>query len=293
MIRSMTAYGRGEYEFADYLFIAEMRSLNNRYRDVVIRVPRTLQVLEDEIRSLISSRIKRGRIEVSIQVDKKGKGVDYALELNQPLINSYLRIFKQLGDEFGLDQNMSIDTLCQMKDVLIIKPEEMDINDARTGVEGVLSEALDSLDRMRLQEGGALEKDFQKRLELIGKYLDSIEERSPLVVEEYQKRLRQRIADLSEDIDLDEGRLIQEVAIFAGKSDVTEEIVRTRSHLEQFRNYMSMEDSIGRRLDFLIQEINREVNTVSSKASDSSIATTAVEIKAELEKLREQIQNVE
>jgi len=289
----MTAYGRGEYALNDTIFIAEIKSLNNRHRDIVLRIPRTLQVLEEEIRSLISSRVRRGRIEVSIQTDKKGNETDYGMELNVPLVRSYLRIMKQLGDEFGLDQKISPDYLFQMKDVIIIKPEEEDIDETRSGIQDVLIQALDSLDVMRLQEGKAIEEDFQNRLDLIGKYLDSIEESSPLVVDEYKKKLRDRINNISQDIELDESRLVQEVSIFAGKCDITEEIVRTKSHLKQFRNYLSVDDSIGRRLDFLTQEINREVNTISAKASDSGISASAVEIKAELEKLREQIQNVE
>ena len=146
---------------------------------------------------------------------------------------------------------------------------------------------------MRIQEGKAIEEDFLKRVELIEGYLGNIEERSPLVVDEYKERLKRRIENISEDIEIDEGRLAQEVAIFANRCDITEEIVRARSHLGQFREYLSMDDSIGRRLDFLTQEINREINTISAKASDSSISNFAVEVKAELEKLREQIQNVE
>ena len=293
MIKSMTAFGRGEYMLGDKVFIAEIRSVNNRYRDVILRIPKNLQILEDEIRSQIFTKIRRGRIEVSIHAEKNGKEAGYELELNQPLVRSYLKIISQLSDEFSLEKNLSVEYISQLKDVILIKSEEIDIDESRSGLLEALSRALDSLDVMRIQEGGAIEKDFRKRLDLIGQYLDEIQERTPLVVEEYRKKLKDRLKSLEQNIAVDEARLAQEIAIFADRSDITEEIVRARSHLKQFRNYMSMDDSIGRRLDFLIQEIHREFNTMGAKASDSSISARVVEVRAELEKLREQVQNVE
>jgi uncharacterized protein (TIGR00255 family) len=289
----MTAFGRGEYMLGDKVFIAEIRSVNNRYRDVILRIPKNLQILEDEIRSQIFTKIRRGRIEVSIHAEKNGEEAGYELELNQPLVRSYLKIISQLSDEFSLDKNLSAEYISQLKDVILIKSEEIDIDESRSGLLEALSRALDSLDVMRIQEGGAIEKDFRKRLDLMGQYLDEIQERTPLVVEEYRKRLKDRLKSLEQNIAVDEMRLAQEVAIFADRSDITEEIVRARSHLKQFRSYMSMDDSIGRRLDFLIQEIHREFNTMGAKASDSSISARVVEVRAELEKLREQVQNVE
>jgi uncharacterized protein (TIGR00255 family) len=289
----MTAFGRGEYMLGDKVFIVEIRSVNNRYRDIVLRIPKNLQILEDEIRSQIFTKIRRGRLEVSIHGGKNGEGAGYELELNLPLVRSYLKIISQLSDEFSLDKNLSAEYISQLKDVILIKSEEIDIDESRSGLLEALSRALDSLDVMRIQEGGAIEKDFRKRLDLIAQYLDEIEERTPLVVEEYRKRLKDRLKSLEQNIAVDEARLAQEVAIFADRSDITEEIVRSRSHLKQFRNYMSMDDSIGRRLEFLIQEIHREFNTMGAKASDSSISARVVEVRAELEKLREQVQNVE
>jgi len=293
VIKSMTAYGRGEYELKGALFSAEIKSLNNRYRDIILHLPTSLQELEDFIRAQISSRIRRGRIELSIQVNKKDNETNYDFELNRPLIKSYLNMLKQLGDEFGLDEKVRPDYLLQIKDAFYIKAKEMDAGESQTAVQEVLAQALDSLDSMRNREGQAIEEDLLKRLGFIKEYLDSIEEKSPMVVDEYKEKLRNRIEMISEGIEADEARLAQEVAIFAGRCDITEEIVRARSHLAQFYNYMSMQDSIGRRLDFLVQELNREINTISSKASNASISTNAVEVKAELEKIREQIQNIE
>jgi len=289
----MTAYGRGEHREGDTIFTAELKSLNNRYRDVILRIPKNFQTLEDEIRSQIASKVRRGRVEVSIQMEKNATEGEYDLELNVPLVRSLVQIFEELNEQFGLDRKITPETLCQMRDVILYKPHDMDIDAARPALQEVIRLALDSLDKMRRVEGQAIEKDFVKRLKLIKTYLDEIEERAPTMVEAYQKRLKEKINNLSQDMVLDESRLMQEVAIFADRCDITEEIVRLRSHLKQFQNYMSMDDSVGRRLDFLIQEINREVNTISSKSSDSSISAKVVEVKGELEKLREQVQNVE
>jgi len=289
----MTAFGRGEYESNNTLYSVELKTLNNRYRDIIIRMPNSLQKLEEGIKSQISSRIKRGRIEAALQIDKKDKEINYNLDLNVPLLKSYLSIFKRMNDEFGIKETARPDYLCQIRDMVIMKPDEADPGESLTCINKAMEQALDSLDVMRAQEGRMIEDDFLLRLDLIEMHLKVIEERSPIVVNEYREKLKNRIENLSEDIQVDEGRLAQEIAIFASRCDITEEIVRTRSHLKQFRNYMSADDSAGRRLDFLTQELNREINTIASKASDSLISSRAVEVKAELEKLREQIQNVE
>lgn len=293
MIKSMTAFGRGEYELNNTIYSVEIKSLNNRYKDIILRIPNSLQGLEEEIKAQISSRVKRGRIEVALQLGKKDQETTYNLDLNVPLLKAYLNIFQRMDNEFGIKEIGRPDYLCQVKDMIIMKPDEIDPDELRTGINNAIAQAIDSLDLMRTQEGKAIEDDFLLRLDLIEMHMKVIEERSPVVVNEYKEKLKSKIETMTEDIQADEGRLSQEIAIFASRCDITEEIVRTRSHLKQFRNYMSMDDSVGRRLDFLTQELNREINTISSKASDSLISTRAVEVKAELEKLREQIQNVE
>jgi uncharacterized protein (TIGR00255 family) len=293
LIKSMTAYGRGEYHLGDTQFIAETRSLNNRHLDIILRIPRNYQVLEKELKDKISSRIRRGRVEVSVQIENNGEEGPYSLELNVHLVDSYIKILHQLAEQFDLDKKIQADSLLQMKDVLLFRPEAIDMDKLRPGFHHVVEQALDSLDMMRAKEGEAIEADFVKRLDLLENYVNEVDKRAPIVVEEYRKKLKDRIDHIIEDVALDESRLAQEVAFFAEKSDITEEIVRTRSHLKQFREYLSMDDALGRRLDFLIQEINREVNTLGSKASDALISKGVVEMKAELEKLREQVQNVE
>ncbi len=293
MIKSMTAYGRGEVQQEDVIFIAEVRAVNNRFRDIILRMPKNYQILDNDLRAIISSRIRRGRVEVCIQVENNGGENPYDLELNVPLVNSYFKIFEQLRDQFGLDKEIRLESLCQMSDVVLFKPEPVDIDRMRPGLQEVILLALDSLDVMKTKEGAALEADISKRLEILEGYINEVEERSPHLVEEYRSRLKEKVAHMLNDVAVDESRLAQEVAFFAEKSDITEEIVRLRSHLKQFRGYLVMDEALGRRLDFLIQEMNREVNTLGSKASESRISRIVVEMKAELEKLREQVQNVE
>jgi len=289
----MTAYGRGEVQQEDVIFIAEVRAVNNRFRDIILRMPKNYQILDNDLRAIISSRIRRGRVEVCIQVENNGGENPYDLELNVPLVNSYFKIFEQLRDQFGLDKEIRLESLCQMRDVVLFKPEPVDIDRMRPGLQEVVLLALDSLDVMKTKEGAALEADISKRLEILEGYINEVEERSPHLVEEYRSRLKEKVAHMLNDVAVDESRLAQEVAFFAEKSDITEEIVRLRSHLKQFRGYLVMDEALGRRLDFLIQEMNREVNTLGSKASESRISRIVVEMKAELEKLREQVQNVE
>ncbi len=288
----MTAYGRSEYEMGRTVLTAEIKSLNNRYRDIILHVPSALQEFEDLIRAEISSRVKRGRIEVSLQLTGS-EDTTYELELNRPLLNAYLKIYEAMNDEFGIKEKLKPDFFLQLRDAVISKPMEIAPEESKTAIEKLMGQALDSLDTMRIQEGNTLETDLHNRLNLIKDYLEQIEGRAPSVVTEYRDKLKNRIDAISEDIEVDETRLAQEVALFAGRCDITEEIVRARSHLDQFHTYMKIDDSIGRRLDFLVQELNREINTISSKASDSSISANAVEVKAELEKIREQIQNIE
>ncbi len=289
----MTAYGRAEYHIGDTTFVAEIKSLNNRYRDIILRIPNNFQVFEEEIRSIIASKIRRGRIELSIQMENSSKEVPYNFELNVSMVKSYFNIFKQLGEQFGLEQDIRMDTLCQMKDVILVKPLEIDLEGVRPGFHEAVKQALDSLDEMKIKEGKTIETDFVKRLELLEHRLDEVNKRSSNLVEEYGKRLKEKINRLLVDVAVDESRLAQEVAFLADKTDITEEVVRIGSHLKQFAEYLSMDDALGRRLDFLIQEINREVNTLSAKSSDSVISKLVVETKADLEKLREQVQNVE
>jgi uncharacterized protein (TIGR00255 family) len=289
----MTAFGRGEYQQGDTRYFAEIRALNNRHRDIILRIPKNHQPLEEGLRAIISARIRRGRIEVSFQIERGREEVPYDVELNIPLLESYLRIFKQLASLSGFDQEIRLESLLQLKDVILIKPETGDIEEIQEGLHRVLFMSLDSLDEMRIKEGDAIEKDFIKRLNRLDSHVDNVQVRAPELNETYRKRLTEKVDNLINGVEIDQTRLAQEVAFLAERSDITEEIVRIKSHLKQFREYLSLGDAVGRRLDFLIQEINREVNTLGVKGSDTIISMTVVEMKAELEKLREQVQNIE
>ncbi len=292
MLKSMTAYGRAESLKGTMEFIAEIRSGNNRYREIILRLPQSLQMFEDRIRSLLSSRLKRGRIEISIQVKDNGdKGLN--LELNRPLVRAYGNIFDDLNKELGCQQPIDLSFFSQLKDIIIVKQDALDAEKIWPALKDVIDKAMASLDAMRINEGKALEKDFMQRLNRIGRYTNEIGDKAKVIVDTFRNKLIQKIHKLTQDIEINEDRLMLEVAFMAERSDITEELIRIESHIEQFRNYMDQDDVVGRRLDFLLQEINREVNTIGSKAADSSISQLAVEIKGELEKLREQIQNVE
>jgi uncharacterized protein (TIGR00255 family) len=292
MLKSMTAYGSAESLKDSLEFIVEIRSGNYRYREIVLRLPQSLQPFEEKVRSVVSSTVKRGRIEVSIQIKDNGnKGLK--LELNRPLVKAYIQVFKDLNEELEFKQRIDPSFFSQLKDIIITKQDSIDIENVWPDLEDVINKAVRSMESMRINEGKALEKDFLERLNKITRYIDEISRRTTVIVESYRDKLRQRINKLIKPIEIDEDRIIQEVALIADKSDITEELIRVESHLEQFRNFINQDDVIGRRLDFLLQEINREVNTMGSKAADSLVSQLAVEIKAELEKLREQIQNVE
>jgi len=288
----MTAYGSAESLKDNVEFIVEIRSGNYRYREIVLRLPQNLQPFEEKVRSVVSSTVKRGRIEISVQIKDNGnKGLK--IELNRPLVKAYIQVFKELNEELECKQGIDPSFFSQLKDILITKQDSIDLENVWPDLEDVINKALRSMESMRINEGRALEKDFLERINRITRYIDGIRSRTTVIVESYRDKLRQRINKLIKPLEINEDRIIQEVALMADKSDITEELIRVESHLEQFRNFINQDDVIGRRLDFLLQEINREVNTMGSKAADSLVSQLAVEIKAELEKLREQIQNVE
>jgi uncharacterized protein (TIGR00255 family) len=226
-------------------------------------------------------------------MDPNNGKTSYTLELNVPVAEAYHSVLTELADQFDLSEDIKLETLAQMTDVIVTKPAEVDLEKLAVGVEETLILALDNLEEMKRKEGEAIRLDLEKRLGLLETYLSQVRALAPSLVDRYRDRLRNNIQGMLEGVHVDEGRLAQEVAYMAERSDVTEEGVRIQSHLDQFRQYLGLDDSLGRRLDFLIQEINREVNTLSAKASDSEISRIVVEMKAELEKMREQVQNVE
>ncbi len=295
MIRSMTGYGKAESEIEDVIFNVEVKTLNSRYRDITIRMPHDLQEMEMDIRSWVSARIARGRVELFIRMEILPNEAHYELILNEPLARAYMNIFERLSKELNINANISMDTFCHLRDVIIQKPKGLDMEKVRSALREAINNALSSVEEMRAKEGEVLEKDILKRLSIIEQGLNRIKEKAPVLISSYRDRLRENMEKLLKgtDIHINGERIEQEVAIFAERSDITEEIVRMESHLIQFREYMQGNEPVGRRLDFLIQEMNREVNTIGAKALDPLISRLVVDIKGEIEKIREQVQNIE
>jgi len=292
MLKSMTAYGRAESTRSSLECIVEIRSVNHRYREIALKLPQSLLPFEDVVRSLVSERVKRGRVDISVQIKGNGeKGV--MLELNMPLIKAYKDIFNALKQELGSEQPLDVSLFSQIKDAIIVRQNGMDLEKIEPDLRVVIDEAFDSWEEMRINEGKAIERDFLERLSTIRGHVNDILKRAEQASTWYKDKLLKRINKFVESIEINEDRLIQEVAFMAEKADITEELIRIESHLDQFTKYMGQDETVGRRLDFLLQEINREANTIGSKAADSLISHIVVEIKAELEKLREQTQNVE
>lgn len=294
MLKSMTGYGSGNSAFEGGRIVAEVKSVNHRYMDISCKLPKRFSPMESQIRKTISKRFSRGRFEVIIQSDfdiKENQGRGF--ELNLPLAQEYYSVLKELKDRLHLSEEISLSLFTGVRDIIVAKDIESNQEGEEKALNEAFNDALNSLEMMRESEGEILYKDFLERLGSVEKLIDSIRASSPQVLVFYRDRLAKRVKELGEVFEVDPQRLSQEIAFLAERSDITEELVRITSHLEQFEMIMSMDDSAGRKLDFLLQEINREVNTIASKANDADISQKAVEIKSELEKIREQIQNIE
>ena len=299
MLKSMTGFGRGQYEDENFSVTVEMKTVNHRYNEVAIRLPRFLNPLEDKIRKTILKTVNRGRIDVFINADYTSSE-NCTLKVDKNLAAAYHRALQEVGSAIGLEEltlnsAQEVMYLSRCQDVINVKEGFLDVETVWPKVEQAVAEALKNLVAMRETEGGNIYGDFIYRADLIAEKLTQIEARSPMVVEEYQAKLTDRLNNLLADhnITVEPERLLQEVAIFADRASITEEIVRLKSHIKQFKNIINSDQPVGRKLDFLIQEFNREANTIASKANDYTLAQIVVEIKAEIEKIREQIQNIE
>lgn len=294
MTKSMTGYGKAEGSVSGRKFTVEMKSVNHRFLEIALRMPQALFPLEAEIKRRMGERFSRGKIDVSIRADGNGDAEsETRLALNMPLVRNYYALLHQLKEEFNISGEVSLATLIGLRDVFIPAETQEEPVELWGGFSPILDEAIGNILGMREKEGESLTTDLKNRLQVITGLLEGIAARTPSVVADYQKRLTDRIKELTEGIALDESRLLQEVAIMAEKSDITEEIVRFRSHIDQFCDLLAAGDAAGRKIDFLLQEMGREVNTIGSKSGDVEIARSVVEIKSELAKLREQAQNIE
>jgi len=294
MIRSMTGYGRAETVIEGRSLVVEIKSLNHRNLEVMVRVPPFLSFLEIDIKKRISSRISRGRVEIGIRVDTEGDVTgEEKLRINLPLICNYYSLLNQVREELELTDRVTLEMIAKFRNGIYIADAEIDSEKAWATLAEALDGATDSLITMKEREGELLYEDFIERLRVIGDEMKRLESMAPQVTEEYQKRLSERIGELIEGMEIDEMRLAQEIAIMAAKSDINEELVRLGSHMNQFKEMLDESESTGRKLDFLIQEMHREINTIGSKSSDLEISRNVIEIKNELAKLREQVQNIE
>ena len=290
MLRSMTGFGCYEYSEDDITFTIEIKTVNHRYFDLFLRMPKQIQAFEDRVRSIVSNKIQRGKVDVYITCDNKAEdAIDVVLD--ERLARAYSDALKAMADHLGIKDDISVSTLARFPDILKVEKKE---DDERIGniLEKAVDQAVSSLVEMREKEGEKLKGSMVLNLQNVRAYLDKVRERAPLVVREYKEKLEARIEELA-GMKVDPARLAMEVALFADKCSIDEEIVRLESHIDQMNDLLEKGSPVGKKLDFLIQEMNREVNTIGAKAGDLDITRYVVELKNEIEKLREQVQNIE
>ena len=292
MIRSMTGFGRAQAAVEGYNITVEIRSVNHRYFELYSKLPRTYAFLEEKIKSLLSTEISRGKVECSVQLEATGDE-SVVVAINEPLAAGYVQAINEIADKFGISSEMSALSIARFSVVLSISKSPVDEDVLWAKVSAVVSDALADFVSMRETEGEKLREDILSRAETILENVAYIEERSPETVKQYSEKLLERMRAVLGDTQIDESRILTEAAVYADKVAVAEETVRLRSHIDQLRELLASGEPIGRKLDFLVQEINREANTIGSKAQDVDIARRVIDIKAEVEKIREQIQNIE
>lgn len=292
MIKSMTGYGRAVMEFGSKTITAEIRSVNQRYFDCTVKLPRIYSFLEEPIKKRLQSEISRGKLDVYIGFDLT-EGESVAVSLNKPVLNAYLDAFREMENEFNIRNDISASKIAQLPDIFSIRKVEEDAEKLKEEVFNVLDEAITGFGIFRRFEGEKMYNDISERGTAIKVMKNTVEERSPECVKEYREKLETRIRDMIANVSVDENRLLTETAIFADKTAVAEETVRLQSHLDQLENLIKSDDPVGRKLDFLLQEMNREVNTIGSKVNNVELTDVVVNMKCELEKIREQIQNIE
>lgn len=292
MLRSMTGYGRGHAVNGRYDITVEVKSVNHRYFEFTSRLPKAYLILEDRLKHTLKDACSRGKVEASVSIQLLDGG-ESEITLNLETTRGYLTALREAAAELDLMDDLRLSDLISFPDIFTVHKTEVDPDEIWAMVEPVAREAVDAFVKMRETEGAQLKIDLQNRLRTIAGSLQEIEERAPKLKDEYYSRLYQKIAEVLADQNIDESRLITEAAIFADKVAIDEETVRLRSHLAQFHDLLESDEPVGRKLDFLVQELNREANTIGSKCQDVSISRRVIDIKSEIEKIREQIQNLE
>ena len=292
VIKSMTGYGRAVATVNGREFTVELRSVNNRYLDCSVKLPRSLSFAEETVKQAVKASISRGKVDVFISVRSEG-GEEVKVSLNSNVLAGYLAAMRQMVDEHGVTDDISVSTLSRLPEVFTVERPEIDEDQLRADLMSVVQQALEGYDAMRCTEGKALENDLRSRGETILALVAQVEQGNAQTVIDYRTRLETKLQEVLANTSIDESRILTEAAIFADKVAVDEETVRLRSHLQQMNSMLSGGGAVGRKLDFLLQEMNRETNTIGSKCSDVRLARIVVDMKAELEKIREQTQNIE
>lgn len=292
MIKSMTGYGSAKGTVEGIEVSVELKSVNNKFLDTAVRMPRSFLFAEETVKQVVSSHISRGKVDVFVTVDTS-MADDMVVRVNEPLLNGYMDALKLIADKYGLANDASVMSVSRMPDVLSVEKKELDSEAVAAGIREIAEKALCDLDRMRIVEGEKLREDVLLKLKNIEGYVTVIEESSPVTVKEYRERLLNKLNEVLGSTGIDETRILTEAAVFADKVAVDEETVRLRSHIAQLKQMLETGSPIGRKIDFLMQEFNREANTTGSKCQSSEIAHVVVDLKSEIEKIREQIQNIE
>lgn len=292
MVKSMTGYGRHQQAVESMNITVEIKSVNHRYFDFSSRTPRIYGFLDEKLKSYVQSRVSRGKIECYVQVDNL-EDDSVVVEINHSLAKGYVKAFEELSSVYEIDNNLNSGILARFNDVLLIRKEEADEEKIWNAVKTVAEIAVDKFISMRGVEGEKLRDDICSRADVILEKVAFVESRSPETVKEYTQKLLARMQDVLGSVNIDETRILTEAAVYADKVAVAEETVRLRSHIEQLKSFFESDEPIGRKMDFLVQEINREANTIGSKACDVDIARCVLDIKSEVEKIREQVQNIE
>ena len=292
MALSMTGFGRGEYSSSFYKVRVEIRSVNHRYLDLSFRIPRAYLILEDKLRTVLNESLSRGKVDVTVTIEPSLES-EKKVDVDWGLADGYVNAINAIKERYGLAGELSLESLLTMPDVIRPAENEQDLEVLWEAVRPALTEAIEALLATRKREGAAMAADIDNRLTAISALTAQMTERAPVVIETYRSRLEKRLAELTLDVMADPARIATEVALFADRSNIDEELTRLQSHLSQARDLLKSKESIGRRFDFLLQELNRESNTIGSKANDLALSNIVIEVKSELEKIREQIQNIE
>lgn len=292
MIKSMTGYGGAKAAGGGYEFSVELKSVNNRYLDASVRLPRSFMFAEDSVKAAVQAHVSRGKADVFISVSSVS-GNDSAVRVNEALAEEYKAAIDKIGEKLGISSEVSAYQLAKLPDVFSLDKKELDKEDALAQLMQVVEAALADFDNMRTREGEKLFQDVSARLSAIEGFVGFIEQRSPQTVSEYRDRLTRRMQEVLENTQLDDARILTEAAIYADRVAVDEETVRLRSHIGQMREMLSGGSPVGRKLDFIVQELNRETNTIGSKCNDQEITRVVLDMKSEIEKIREQVQNIE